>query len=175
MKVLTRIAQCADGHERAVDPKRRSAVVVHRTGMGSTAEEVSKGFQRAGPAGDATGHHMPYTIVIGKHGQVEQALHISDYGPHALAWSMPGIGVAVVGDPRVEPLPRLQYEALIEVCSTLAGWLGGASVVWGHDELRDATRDPLRECPGRYLDMGQVRRDVQEAARLACEDAGFIF
>lgn len=175
MKVLTRIGQCADGKDRAVDPRRRSSVVVHRTGMGNCALDISRAFQAEGPAGDATGHHMPYTIVIGRYGIVEQALRIGDYGPHALSWSITGIGVALIGDMRVEPPTRLQYDALIEVCSVLCGWLGGPSVVWGHDELRDATRDPLRECPGRYLDMGRVRSDVQEHSRLACENAGFIF
>lgn len=175
MIITDRIDACRDGRERSVPLSERRYVVVHRSGMGANAKTISEGFQAPGEAGDATGRQMPYHIVIGRYGSVEQALRLTDHAPHALSWSRPGIAVAVAGDPRVEPPTRLQYEALVEVCVVLSGWLGGAEVVRGHDELRDGSRDPARECPGRFLDMRKLRADVKEASRLSCENAGFYF
>ena len=169
------IEACCDGKTKPVDPRRRRAVVVHRCGMGEDAMAISQAFQAPGAPGNVTGHHMPYTIVVTRAGRIEQALRIGDCGPHALAWNITGIGVAMVGDLRSEPPTALQRAALIQVCSALSGWLGGASVVWGHDELRNASTDPLKECPGRFLDMGAVRRDVELASIAACESAGIVF
>jgi hypothetical protein len=175
MMVVDRIEACADGRIRPVDPHQRRVVIVHRTGMGADAAAVSRAFQSHPEAGAATGYQMPYTIVIRRDGVAEQALRIGDAGPHARAWNLTGIGVAVVGDPRHEPLPPVQYTSLVAVCATLAGWLGGAVTVRGHDELRRASGDPQKQCPGEYLPMQRLREDVSRAAQLACEAAGFVF
>jgi len=173
--IVNRIAVCDDGRFRTVPPSKRRYVIVHRSGMGETAPAIAAAFQSSEGPGSATGYQMPYHIVIGRYGSIEQALRLTDHAPHALAWSVSGIAIAVVGDPRIEPLTRLQYESLVKVCAVLSSWLGGASVVRGHDELKDGSRDPNRECPGRYLDMTALRADVEEASRMTCESTGFVF
>ena len=175
MRVYDLIAACDDGKDRPLDVNRRRIVIVHRSGMGDDAVAISRAFQAPGEAGDATGHQMPYTFVITRDGAVEQALRIGDYGPHALSWSIEGIGVALVGDMREEPPTGYQRQSLIRLCSTLGRWLGGSTVVWGHDELVNASRDPNKECPGRLLCMDALRRDIDVENREACEAVGIVF
>jgi len=175
MRVKNLIAFCDDGRERLIDVNQRRIVVVHRCGMGEDAVSVASAFQAPGQAGSATGHQMPYTFVVTRQGDVQQALRIGDVGPHALAWNVPGIGVALVGDMREEPATTEQRASLIELCRVLCGWLGKDECIWGHDELKGGSKDLSKECPGRYLDMGALRRDVEAATCYTCESAGIVF
>lgn len=138
------------------------------------AIEIARAFQAPGPAGEVTGYQMPYTIVVRPDGGVEQALAIGDVGPHARAWNIAGVGVALVGDQRHEAPPKPQYDALIWVCTVFAGWLGGAAHVFGHDELKGGSANARKECPGDKLDLQRLRGDIGDATASAVTKAGFV-
>jgi len=39
--------------------------------------------------------------------------------------------------------------------------VGGVDgVLFGHDELKGASKDPRKECPGRFVSMNSVRAEV---------------
>lgn len=171
MRIADRIDACQDGAERLVDLSSRTCVVVHRCSLGATAEEIATVYAQHPDIGPLTAFQMPYTIVVGPN-EIEQALRLGDYGPHALAWSS-GIGIAVVGDFRERPPSQWQYDALLQVCHTLSGWIGGAERIFGHDELEGGSRDPDKRCPGAALDMDRLRADVRAADLARVECAGF--
>lgn len=173
MRVRDVITACEDGAERIVGIDERAAVVIHRCGLGETAEEIAAVYAQHPEAGRVTGYQMPYTVVVERDGTVSQALRLGDYGPHARAWSTMAIGVAVVGDFRKHPPTQAQYDSLLAVAHIFSGWVGGADRVLGHDELDGGSHDPDKQCPGIGLDMHRLRHDVRLAdlSRVVC--AGF--
>ena len=170
---IDRIADCDDGKSRPVAIDERAAIVVHRCGMGGCAAEISAAYQQHPEAGPATGYQMPYTIVIRPDGFVEQALRLGDYGPHACAWNEIALGVACIGDFRSNDVPHDQWQALVAVCHVFSGWIGGASRIFGHDELDGGSADPAKRCPGEHLDMDTLRARVREADLLRVRCAGY--
>ena len=155
------IEACSDGRERILDLSERVVAVVHRTESGHDAFEVANLYRTNDEAGRITGYQMPYTFVIDRSGHIEQALKLSDHGPHARAWNSKGIGIGVIGDFRRHSAPAAQYKSLVWLLAVLGGWLGGTSKVFGHDELHDSMGDPLKQCPGELLDMMVLRDDVR--------------
>jgi N-acetyl-anhydromuramyl-L-alanine amidase AmpD len=146
--ILNRSAECEDGREKLLD------------------------LDEAGPV---TGYQMPYTFVIGADGEVEQALKLSDFGPHARAWNTKGVGIACVGDFRVDEPPAVQYNALVWLCTVIAKWLpGGANSIYGHDELGGARTDVAKQCPGHRLNMHRLRHHVRAGLVAELTDSGVV-
>lgn len=159
--ILNRIQECSDGRERLMDLERRVISVVHRTETGHDAVEIAREYIHNEAAGRFTGHQMPYTFVIGRDGTIEQALKLSDYGPHAKAWNSKGVGIGCVGDFRNHRMPSAQYSSLVKLLAALSSWMNGPQSVYGHDELRDSMADARKECPGGYMNMNELRDDVK--------------
>lgn len=145
-------------------------LVIHRTRKGANAEEIASVFAQHPELGPASGYQMPYTFVVGRGGDIQQALCVTDQEPHAKAWGVVGIGIGVVGDFRSGPPSNQQWHSLLVLCHVFSGWLGGAQAIRGHDELPGSTRDPSQRCPGPMLDMDRLRAQVTAAdqARVAC-------
>lgn len=168
MLVRNCIAACADGkiHSRAL--KDLDRVVVHRIDpeLGADAPTIARSFRDRSTmysAGMYTNGEMPYTFVICEDGAVDQALELSDAGPHARKWNTPGVGVALIGDFRDHMPKAAQWVSLVELTVELLRWLGQANRgVYGHDELPGASADPLKKCPGQHLDMETLRLEVQK-------------
>lgn len=158
------IAACGDGRARSIGLHRRTRLIIHRCEVGQTAAEISKAFTTDPELKPYTGSEMPYTFVIRRDGTIEQALPLSEYGPHARRWSIEGIGVACVGDFRKErPTPQ-QWDSLVELCVAFIPWLGDGSI-FGHTELRDASHDPNKVCPGKLLDLNALREYTSAKAK----------
>lgn len=178
MKIVSRIAECADGKARNVLLSKRHRVILHRCTGGDGAIQIAE-FYRTNPgAAAATGGEMPYHFVINRAGDVEQCLKMTDYGPHARAWSVSGFGVALVGDFRHERPNVSQWQSLGSLCVALCK-LWGEPAIFGHTELADASTDPNKQCPGRNIDIELLRRYV--AQRMAVDakhdlvEAGAVF
>lgn len=176
MQLRNAIDECSDGRTRDIALRLRRALIIHRSGMGETAADISQAFQdREGEAGRCTGWQMPYTFVIRKDGTIEQALRVGDYGPHARAWNVTAIGLALVGDFRQHPATPEQWQALVDFCTLTCSWLGGVSTIFGHDEVQGGRKDRAKECPGEYLDLAYLRDEVTAGYRYALDSAGVVF
>jgi hypothetical protein len=122
-----------------------------------------------------TGGEVAYTFLVDHEGLWWQCLRLSDVGKHARRWSVPHIGVGVIGDFRKHPPPPAQrmslMDGLAELCPALGinplamALIGNVSVprIAGHDELPGGSADAAKRCPGQYLSMRDLRRDVAMA------------
>lgn len=173
MRVVDRRAACDDRRHRTVGAEQRQLVVVHRFG-GARLPHI---YSAAGIAAwyrdnqEWTGGQMPYHFVILRDGTVEQALDLSDVGPHARRWNVPGLGVAAIGDFREHPPTLDQMAAAKALTAGLVAWIGRGpyDAILGHDELPGGSSDPEKRCPGVHWDMGDFRTAVAlEVARLRC-------
>lgn len=167
IQVRNRIAECDDGktHSRAL--KDIDRVVIHRIerelGLDAPALALSFRDQAQFKAGSYTNGEMPYTFVVCEDGSIDQAIALSDAGPHARKWNVAAVGVAVIGDFRYDPPKAAQWVNLVELSVELLRWLGLANHgLYGHDELPDASSDPTKKCPGSHLDMTSLRLEVQQ-------------
>jgi len=136
---------------------------VHRCGMGANAAAIADGYRTVPDAARATGGRMPYALVVGADGTIEQSALLTDVTPHVRSWNPVAIGVGVVGDFRAAGPQVSQYDALVWLCARLALLVGGVTRVKGHDELDGATSWVGKRCPGEYLPMRQLRADVRDA------------
>lgn len=168
--VIERFDPWAEGYERLATRTRDAiqGVVVHRIEVSQEDSTYRDDpfdvlrFFREHPIGvGATGGDMPYPVLITPDGRVTQTLPLLRISPHAVRHNPTTIGVAALGDFRREPPSALQREALVWVCAALlAQCQHEAPILFGHDELSEATRDPNKECPGRHLDMNALRAEV---------------
>lgn len=167
MILKNRIVECDDGKFRPRDINRLRKVIVHRIEeeLGEDAPALAKAFKDTTKfaAGSYTGGEMPYSFVLCKNGVWEQALQLGDVGPHAMRYNADGVGLAVIGDFRHQTPTAVQWIALVEFCTMLVGWMGVPveQCLFGHDELEGATKDPNKECPGKLIDMNELRNEVR--------------
>lgn len=168
MKVNNVIALCTDGKQHNRNLAAINKIIIHRIEpeLGSTAIELAKSFKNTTKyaAGYYTGGEMPYTFVVREDGQVDQALSISDWGPHARKYNVEGLGVAIIGNLDKKECHAIQWVNTIELCKQLTWWLGEAKpVIYGHTELEGASSDPSKKCPGKFFDMNAFRAEVSLA------------
>ena len=168
LQIKNVIAECDDGKHKVRDLSRCNKIIVHRIGpdLGimtcTSMVDVAK-WMKIHPQESHTGGEMPYTFgILPTDGTVEQCLELSDVGPHARRFSTEAVSIACLGDFRhMEPtLP--QWTSLVTICIELCNWMGGGNaMLYGHDELQDASKDKNKKCPGRYLDMNTLRNEVR--------------
>jgi len=149
-------------------PKRRlskvSHLVIHRCDVGLSAHDAHLAYRdtRKYEAGWYTGGRFPYHYLIGKDGLVEQCLPTSFIGYAAKGLNECGIHIALIGDFRKHAPTAEQVEALQELCRRLQLGFGRKLKVRGHTEEPGASVDPNKECPGRYLDVAELRQRLAE-------------
>lgn len=160
-----------DKKQRIRTQSEIDTMVVHRIGPKLNevnihgAEDLAAAFCAHPEWG--TGAQMPYAMVIREDGIVEQALKLTDAGPHARKYNSRSFGVAVVGDHRRQEPTEQQYDAL---CDLAAAWVTHSwaigllkpieLLVKGHDECEGGSSDKSKRCPGDKLSMVQLRKDV---------------
>jgi hypothetical protein len=141
-----------------------SYVIVHHTGAEERdAEQVRRYHLSLG------WRDIGYNFVIERDGRVALGRSLDLPGAHCRADGMnsKGIGVAVIGNLESHPPLPGQSASLLELLADLCRRFGiQPDRVLGHREVRGAATD----CPGRYLDMEGVRRELAE--RLASGGKG---
>jgi len=159
--IENKVKECFDGKikERLTDDVKR--IIIHRIDIGETAEEVCKKFQEVEEVSKYTGKQNPYTFFIRRDGTIEQACPLIEITAHARRFNKQGIGVGVIGDFRKHKPTNQQIEALIYLCAILVTWKRKL-IVSGHDELFGATNDPNKECPGKYLNVHELRLEIKK-------------
>lgn len=115
------------------------------------AEGIAAFFQHYKPIGK-----MPYTFIVKKDGEVEQALPLTYVSPGAVNLNTNFIQVAAVGDFRKTPLTVKQSSALVTLCRALCT-ITDTFDVRGHMETDGASGDPKKDCPGEHLRMAGLR------------------
>jgi len=120
---------------------------------------VSKWFQHH-PRIGMTGGESPYHFVI-DYSKTFQCLNLKDCGVHARRWNTKALAIAVRGDFNHEHPTAYQKYAVDLLSASLCRFLGAVDV-WGHTELPEATKDPMKRCPGAYMYMGNRRIAVRQ-------------
>jgi len=160
LQVRNRVDEFADGRKKIMRQQAIKHVVVHRTLPDGTAKDVHHRFVH-GDLRDVTGGQNPYHFVIESGGACVQVMALNEEGAHARMWNPCSLGVAIMRDMRKTPPDPRQYQTLLSLLQYLCLWIGGVTgVVFGHDELRGASKDPDKECPGRHLDMMRLRSQL---------------
>lgn len=173
LQIYDVISECDDGKPRERDLSAITTLAIHRVGidklqnlvLGLDAVAICQRFISDPEVAKYTGAEVPYTFIIGgEHGDYDgliwQCLPISDVGAHARRWSTPAVGIACVGDFRVDPPSEAQRDSLVALCSVLEDCFGDLEIR-GHDELKGGSSDPNKKCPGDKLHMGALRRDIK--------------
>ncbi len=159
MWVRNEIARCDDGkhRDRGMKPK---GIALHRFGLEIARDAFGIAtFYRSHP--QWTGGHMPYTFVFRPDGIVEQALPISEVGPHARRWSSPYIGCVFLGDFRKHAPSRAQWYCGVDLITELCGWMGHVTIA-RHDKLPGGSSSLNKECPGPLFDVETFTKDVRD-------------
>lgn len=102
---------------------------------------------------------VPYQFLIDPQGVVSQMLPLQAVGAHAPGYNQSGIGVAFIGDFRVDSPTREQLDSGVAVCVAILRQhhLTPASVkLLGHDEVRS----PPKECPGANYPLAEIRQRI---------------
>lgn len=143
-------------------------VMLHRVGkdyqtgadFGDTAEEICQAFTE-GPAARYTGHKLPYSFIVEEGGRVAQCLPVTWVGPHALKKSVDWLSVAFIGDFRDSEPSEAQNVSGTILVRGLLGMIGkGIAAIEGHTNVPGATGDPRKQCPGKGLNLHEVKRAI---------------
>jgi N-acetyl-anhydromuramyl-L-alanine amidase AmpD len=107
-----------------------------------------------------TGGWAPYHFLVKPNGKWEQVIALGYRGAHSRGYNHCSIAVAVVGNTEDREMSTKQYNGLVKLLRLLReGWI--IDIV-GHDELPGACGDPNKRCPGRFLPMDALRRELGE-------------
>jgi N-acetyl-anhydromuramyl-L-alanine amidase AmpD len=140
------------------DLSKITTVLVHRIEDAENATDLAQ-FFRDHP--EYTGGKMGYHILIQRDGVVEQAVEFARASQGAIVANPYSIQIACVGDLTKYPLTTSQQCSLLDTCVDLCEWIGyDKAQLKGHTEIPGATRDPKKDCPGKMLDMGELRKLV---------------
>ncbi len=140
--------------------RRIDGIVIHRCESGNNAEQV-----KAAESARGFGYHL----FVTRDGRVER-MYDDDAAPwHALHWSPYTIAIAVYGDFVAADKSRnhTPTDAQLAACVTLCAELvekyttsKGSPWIAGHTELKRATTDPSKVCPGERFPMAWLRAKV---------------
>lgn len=137
-------------------------VLIHRIEVGATAEETKQFFEKDRPKW--SGGKTPYHFLIQESGRIEQMVRLSQIGPHAKKYNSSSIAIALVGDFRKKEPSKEQMKSLKLLATELMYHLS-IKKLWGHDELKGSSSDPNKKCPGKHIDMDDLRDTVEMLLR----------
>ena len=145
-------------------------LVVHRT-IGASVEDSIAEFRNVEQfaAGFYTGGLYPYHFFV-QPGQVYQCLPLTVNAPAALSTlNRRGIHIALLGDFRKTAPISLHIMQLKQLLTTLTNCFNGKTQIIGHTEQSTASKDPNKICPGKLLDLNDVRSYVSLNQSNLCE------
>ncbi len=169
-------------------PAEIDGIMIHRTGVdlktgvviGYDGVSVCDAFtgraKQWAAVAKVTGSQNPYTFLVGGDGNngshdgvIWQALPTHEVGWHARRFSLPYVGVAMIGDFREASPTVPQWESAVYLVSELVLALKlSVSHVLGHGEVdgahsgKKAPGQP-HACPGDLWQMDDFRRNVNAA------------
>jgi hypothetical protein len=161
------VDDCYSGREKPLTWSYLRYLVIHRTDLHNKTDanpdpvsdkdlggkrlcEIFKAHPDPSPKGLGTCGLVPYHVLIKMDGTAEQMLPLTRRAAHARSYNSWSLAVAVVGDLTERSMVDVQWQSLLRVCLALAPINKGLSVI-GHTDLTNASVDPDKKCPGKYL------------------------
>lgn len=132
---------------------RTTKIVCHHTAGAArqSVEDIHAYHQKIGWSG------IGYNLVQTEDGVWREGRGMDAEGAHASGHNSTAIGICLTGNFERDPVPEDRYESLVDMCVYLVRRYGlRSSDVVGHRELPGATT----LCPGKHIDMGRLRSDV---------------
>lgn len=198
MDVDVIIDQAYDGIPQRREIGAISGIMVHRVGVdlktgaviGYDAPSIVDAFIGKVPqwksVAAATGGQNAYTFYIGGdlgpkkfEGKIWQALPFDEVGHHARRFSVPYMGVALIGDFRAKPPSKIQWLRAVDLISDICMLLDlDVAEVVGHGDVKGAhggEKAPGQPfaCPGGFLSMGELRRAVESKIKRWARHSSF--
>jgi N-acetylmuramoyl-L-alanine amidase len=148
--------------------KLAAIVVHHAAAPRSTTVEQIRGWHKVKGWSDIGYHYLLRqptdasipVLSMGRPHNLDSKWEPWEYGAHAKGNNSASIGLCLVGNFDVDPLPAamrgLLVKQLVSLCSTFRL---PASAVKGHKEMPGAAT----ACPGRFVDLDALRADVAAA------------
>jgi hypothetical protein len=183
----------------ALRPCRQSTkyVVMHRIGVGRCALDVEEFFTKNAegvatvtvrpaklaetikkwklygvPERYKARAFVPYHFVIDLNGGITQFLDYDARGAHCYGYNSHSIGVACIGDFRIEKTTDAQMYASQVLCRDLLFKYGETVRIKRHDDLRRANNQRIKGCPGRNYPFERVKKWAEIALKNKIEVDG---
>lgn len=158
-------------------------IVVHRiqvsqedSAFHDTPTDIARFFAEHSVGRTATGGAMPYPILIAPDGVVTQTVPLACVTPHARQYNTTMVGVGCIGDFRHVPPSVAQRAALVSVCASLLQFFElPVTAIHSHDGLSGGSHDPDKICPGTYLPLPELQRDVAAILGMPAPDQPYTF
>jgi N-acetyl-anhydromuramyl-L-alanine amidase AmpD len=112
-----------------------------------------------------------YHYVVRRDGTVETGRPTTQQGAHVRGLNDCSIGICLSGHHDIAPLPEKQRAALLQLLETLCRrYKLLSNAVLGHKEVNmlvaagrlDKIYATSKSCPGRYVDMRAIRRELAQ-------------
>lgn len=166
-------------------PCRQSTryIVLHRIGVGRCAGDVEKFFTEAAegvatvtvrprkivdtvrkwklngiPDRYKARAFVPYHFIIGINGEITQFLDYDARGAHCYGFNNHSVGIAAIGDFRLERPTDAQVYAAMVLSRDLLFRYGDTVRIKGHDDLRRMNNQRPKGCPGRKFPYERVKK-----------------
>lgn len=167
--VANRISECLRGMGLPMGRDHVDLLVVHRISLANVGiddddldgPKLANAFATNEELKPTTGGRVPYHLLIKPDGLIEQMLPLSIRGTHAKGYNWRSWGVACVGDFRQRPPAGPQTRALTKLLARLVVLTSDARIV-GHTQLDGASADVNKICPGSYLLLPSIVKQVVE-------------
>lgn len=176
-KIYDRIPECRNGNNtRRLIFDRVEYWIIHRISLADQhlLDENLDGPALARAFSDVamgTGKAIPYHFLILQDGIIEQLIPLSLRGAHAKGYNSKSWAVGVVGDfTKHDPTP-LQWDLLTWLSRTMYPINGGLSIV-GHTDLAGSSGDSKKVCPGQYLSVTQLYKNI--SSHRTASEAGAV-
>jgi len=175
MKVNDVIDVCLNGGNPDRGNWRLTGLVLHRFKIQDIDSGV--GVAELLKTEPTVGRCMSYHFVVRTDGTIDQCLPLNKIGWHAMKHSRYTLGIAVIGDFREHEPTEEQVKSLVWLVKQFGAVFGRFDVA-GHTNLKNATSDPTKICPGPLLDarklISQVKLEHKLSGIVRLEEAGVV-
>lgn len=147
--------------------RRWEYIVIHHSAGNSGSIAMLQAVHRQRRPGDAI-DAIPYHYLIGNGNGMGMGEIASDWRQHYDLWgshvsarnwtrNWRGIGICLIGNFELYPVPQLQYDALVALSKDLQNKYGiSVKNINGHGHISGEST----LCPGRFFPMRQLLQDI---------------
>ncbi|MGH1502802.1 MAG: peptidoglycan recognition protein family protein [Acidimicrobiales bacterium] len=138
--------------------RRTRKIVIHRTGGPDWPKRTEDLIDALLNHPHGWGGKVPYTFFVEATGRIVQAAPIDRVTPHAWKRNPDTLGIAFIGDFRVQMATEIAYRNGGRLVRELRKMFGlSVEDITRHDLLSRGSKYPDKKCPGPLLDVAQLR------------------
>jgi N-acetyl-anhydromuramyl-L-alanine amidase AmpD len=141
--------------------KPNTIVLHHAASSSCSIEEIHYWHLQKGWSG--CGYHF----FVRKDGSVYKGREENIVGAHCKNHNTGSIGICAEGDYSKEDMPKLQKEAIVELCEYLMGKYEIKNI-YGHKELG------VTECPGNNYPLDEIKEEIKGNVELSGSYPGYL-